>query len=152
MNNRPLYINKHKKAVTPMNLMMGRDMVATENDENELIEWSKLTEIKTKQTIENFWNQWLHSYIPTLEKRKKWEKMVDTDKLENRIVLLMEETRNRRDWKYGKIIKPIIGHNGLIRSALIKTHTGFESTRPLNQIILIPTGGGLFRKTQKNKQ
>jgi hypothetical protein len=56
MNNRPLYIDEHEKAVTPMNLMMGRDMVATENDENKLIEWSELTEIKTKQTIENFWN------------------------------------------------------------------------------------------------
>jgi Family of unknown function (DUF5641) len=49
-----------------------------------------------------FWQQWLINYIDTLDKRVKWTKDSKKEELNNRQVLIVDDTLHCRHWKQAK--------------------------------------------------
>ena len=73
--------------------------------------------------------------MATLKTRSKWEgarKNVEVGQL----VLLEDETRERKDWRLGRIIT-VDGNDGLVRTVGVKTANKKVFTRAVNQIVTL---------------
>ena len=76
-----------------------------------------------------FWRRWIAEYLPTLQTRSKWYNVQNNLK-EGDLVLVSDEQLHRGQWPLGKVIEPIQGHDGLVRSAKVKFE-GTIKTRPI---------------------
>ena len=84
------------------------------------------------------WNRWLKEYFPTLNKRSKWfaeSKPVQVGDL----VYVAEGTR--RTWLRGIVQQVIMGRDGRIRQAVVRTAGGKELKRPIVKLAVMEVAG-----------
>ncbi|XP_037393887.1 uncharacterized protein LOC119263246 [Pygocentrus nattereri] len=92
------------------------------------------------QSLANtFWHRWRTEYLPTLQRRRKWEKEKRNLK-EGDVVLLKNDQLQRNDWHMGIIIKTFPSADGRVRKVEIKTaKDGSSKTflRPVSEVVLL---------------
>ncbi|XP_028406775.1 uncharacterized protein LOC114529217 [Dendronephthya gigantea] len=83
-----------------------------------------------------FWRRWTKEYLPSLQKRQKWNKEERNFK-KNDIVLVLDDKTPRNSWPMGRVLEVYPNRNdGLVRSVRLKTKTS-ELTRPVTKIVLL---------------
>ena len=88
------------------------------------------------QNLKNaFWKRWLQEYLPELTRRSKWFR-ASQPLQSGSLVLICETNEPRSKWKRGKVLRLIIGKDGVARSAEVSTATGVLS-RPVNKLAIL---------------
>ena len=79
---------------------------------------------KEVQKVSNhFWKRFLKEYLPTLDRRQKWNKATSPLKVED-IVWLLQDFTPRGRWPVGKITATHPGKDGVTRVCTVKTAYG----------------------------
>ena len=58
------------------------------------------------------------------------------------LVLIKDATKNRANWKMGRVINPVVGKDGFTRGYKILTGNGYVIERPLQLVCDLEIGGG----------
>ena len=84
---------------------------------------------------DHFWKRWMQEYLPYLTERRKW--MEKRPNLEvGDIVIISDPKSPRGHWPMGRITKVHPDAEGVVRSAIIKTKSGFF-VRPITKLCLL---------------
>jgi hypothetical protein len=86
-----------------------------------------------------FWRRWVKEYLPTLQKRQKWNKPRRNFQLGD-IVLIVDENYPRCSWPLGRITEVKSGKDGYVRRVSLKTKSTILE-RPINKIIFLEADG-----------
>jgi len=84
---------------------------------------------------DHFWKRWMQEYLPYLTERRKW--MEKRPNLEvGDMVIISDPKSPRGHWPMGRITKVHPDAEGVVRSAIIKTKSGFF-VRPITKLCLL---------------
>lgn len=89
---------------------------------------------KVQFLAKNYWDRWLHEYLPTQAKRSKWTDAIKNVKVGD--IVLIADDNQKAKWQKGIILKTHIGKDGQVRSAVVKTANG-EYTRPVVKLAVL---------------
>jgi len=84
-----------------------------------------------------FWTRWIKEYVPHLQRRSKWlwsKKNLETGD----VVLVIDNNAPRNCWRLGRVLEPIKGSDGKVRSARIRTKDT-ELVRPISKLCRLET-------------
>jgi hypothetical protein len=144
INNRPLtYVSNNPTelaAITPNHLIYGQNLNLLPHDEADMSDFDvtyggKVTLEKMahrrNQLITNFQKRFQDEYLAVLRERHtheiaKQNAKVDTVRAGD-VVLVHDKDKRRLNWKLGKIEQLNKGHDGLTRSALVRTTSGLSN-------------------------
>ena len=91
---------------------------------------------KSVQALANmFWTRFIKEYLPTLQERKKWNKITRNFVI-NDIALVKNENIPRSFWPLARIIDVHVGNDGIVRSCKIKLCNNIL-VRPCNKLCLL---------------
>lgn len=133
INSRPLtYIpvsDENEEILTPNHFLLGSSSgmkpLGQFSDNAVLLRSNWLNaQLYTKK----FWNVWIDNYLPTITCRSKWHIPQEPLKV-NDFVLIADETKPNYEWTKGIVTRVNTSSDGQVRSAIVKTPTGFL-TRP----------------------
>ena len=83
----------------------------------------------------NFWRRWQKEYRPQLIERRKW--LSGKANLQpDDVVIIVTSNSPRGHWPLGRIVKPLPGPDGVVRTAIVKTADG-EYVRPVAKLCLL---------------
>ncbi len=85
--------------------------------------------------VNQFWARWLREYLPTLQKRGKWQDEKENVKVGD-LVLLIDENTPRRLWPLALVVHVNVGRDGLVRSVRVKTQSTVL-VRPITKIVML---------------
>ncbi|XP_014217126.1 uncharacterized protein LOC106645718 [Copidosoma floridanum] len=85
-----------------------------------------------------FWTRWSREYLYTLQQRPKWATPRRNFAVGD-VVAVLDPTLLFMvgRWPLGRILRVHLGHDGLVRAAIIRASTG-EYLRPVNKLALLP--------------
>lgn len=122
--------------ITPNHFLLGRvnaTTVPVVPDRKQLCsrkQWRVL-----QQLYNQFWRQWLQDYLPELTRRTKL--YADVEKItKGSLVLVCDGNQSRNQWQRGRVEEVVVGTDGRIRTALIRTATG-SLRRPVSKLALL---------------
>ena len=81
-----------------------------------------------------FWQRWIKEYLPLMQERIKWNR--PRRNLTTGDVVIVNETAPRNSWQLGRVVKPLPGSTGLVRTVLVKTKTN-TLERPVSKLCLL---------------
>lgn len=145
LNSRPLYAltddPNDVQALTPGHFLFGEaPRVPMPIDPPELTNNSIVQLWKDAQEMKkHFWERWLKDYLPTLQKRGKWQRANQNYKL-GQIVIIKDENLAPAHWLLGRIVELIPGSDQNVRTVKIQTKTSILS-RPVQKICILPVEG-----------
>ena len=87
----------------------------------------------------------MREYVRALTERKKWQQHRRNLQL-NYVVLVIEPNTSRGVWPVGLVIETYPGHDGVIKTARVRTKTG-EYTRPVLKLCVLETRESSSDKT-----
>ena len=82
-----------------------------------------------------FWRRWLKDYLPTLQRRSKWQKTTRNMKVGD-VVVVCDYTLPRNVWKLGRVVEVMAGNDGAVRSVKIRTAKS-EYVRSVRKVCLV---------------
>lgn len=86
---------------------------------------------------QDFWKRWHAEYLQTLQQRNKWAK--DTKAIEpGMLVLIKNEQTPPLYWRLGRVVQTHPGHDGICRTATVKTTQGLLQ-RPVVKLCPLPS-------------
>jgi hypothetical protein len=88
-----------------------------------------------KMLADHFWKRWMKEYVPNLIERRKWLSE-QRNIQEGDIVVIADGNNPRGEWPIGRITRPIVGPDGRVQTAMVKTLTG-EYLRPVAKLCLL---------------
>lgn len=113
------------KTLTPAHFLIGEPINLFPDDtnygeipSNRLNRWELLQKI-----TQDFWKRWHSEYLHSLLNRPKWNR-VHRNFQRDDLVIIKEDNLPPARWKMGRIIKPLPGPDGLVRSVILRTSTG----------------------------
>ena len=141
MNNRPLcYIEQEfeEPVLTPNILLRGKSTPVLDEDLQKLNEDESTTRrlkylLKGKEHLRR---RFLKEYVHTLEERQLGVQGSDIDlgpKIGS-IVIIKGDTKDKTQWKLGRVIEKIIGKDGVVRGVKLKLGNGYVVERPFQMI------------------
>lgn len=152
LNNRPLtYIESEggePQVLTPNTILWGEDSQILEDLEPDESEVSKMHK-RLNTARQHAWNRWHKEYIHGLMESHR---MVKGDgKLPNvgEVVLIIGEEKNRGLWKKGKVLRRVVGKDGVIRGVVLQ-HKGHEIERPIQLICPLEIRGEDIEAEESN--
>lgn len=77
---------------------------------------------RSQQLASAMWDRWVSEYLPTLNRRTKW--FGETRPLESGDLVYIVEGDNRKCWIRGIVEEPIMGKDGRVRQACVRTNSG----------------------------
>ena len=86
-----------------------------DNDKYSTKRWRQIQYLS-----QQFWLQWSHEYIQTLQIRSKWQKVKDNFKIHD-MVLVYDENSPRGKWLLGKVVELFPDCQNCICQVLVKT-------------------------------
>lgn len=99
---------------------------------NRLDRWQRVCHLK-----QLFWKKWSTEYLTLLQQRHKWQNSKPNVAVGN-LVLLRDENLPPLKWPLGRVVETIMGKDGVVRVAIIKT--GASTTkRAITKLCLLPT-------------
>ena len=138
LNNRPLcYMGEEFETpvITPNLLLRGQPAPYLEENRDEMSDREEMTRrlryLKTCR--DNVRKRWLNEYLHALQERfnSRPEARHGTTCMEKgSLVLIKDTTKNKANWKVGRIINPIVGKDGVTRGYKILTGSGYVIERP----------------------
>lgn len=139
VNSRPLCYSPNNvdnpEAITPNHLIKrtSRQVVPLVGEYNTQKQWRVAQALAT-----DFWQRWLHEYLPTISRRSKWYDDVEPLRI-GQVVLIIDDTVQRGEWRRGVIPKVYPSKDGKIRSAEVTTVRG-TYMRPVAKLAIINIG------------
>ena len=143
LNNRPLcYMEEEfeQAVITPNLLLRGQPAHFLEenrdNNDDEGLDAMTRRFRYLKKCRENVRKRWLNEYLRALQERINAGSTAKHDATMNKgaIVLLKDSTKNRANWKIGRIVEPIVGKDNVTRGYKILTGKGYVIERPLQLV------------------
>ncbi|XP_065368835.1 uncharacterized protein LOC135961266 [Calliphora vicina] len=96
---------------------------------------------RIQQNLKNgVWKRWVKEYLPELTRRSKWF-AASSPLCPGSLVLICDVNEPRSKWKRGRVLRLIVGKDGVARSADVRTSTGVLS-RPVNKIAVLDVSNG----------
>ena len=80
------------------------------------------------------WSRWIREYVPTLNRRSKWQTPAEQHLKTGDLVWIVEETNPRGYYPTARIVELRYGSDSVARSAVLRTSTG-SLDRPLVKIV-----------------
>ena len=84
--------------------------------------------------VEEWWKYWMDHFTPNLQIRSKWFKQRENISIGD-VVLLVDKSMVRGQWKLGIIEDVFPGRDGLVRSVNVRTSAG-NYNRPITKLAL----------------
>jgi hypothetical protein len=104
--------------------------VFTEGDQHSRKHW------RHAQLLTNhLWKRWMKEYIPLLQQRQKWTAVRRDLKVDD-LVLITDSVEPRSKWLLGRVTKVIVGRDGHVRSAEVRTKSSVLA-RPVTKLCLL---------------
>ncbi|XP_062703806.1 uncharacterized protein LOC134286238 [Aedes albopictus] len=144
INSRPLtYMPQGSadgEAITPNHFLLGRssgmqDPLRTPVD---LASALRSSYQRSQFLSDAVWQRWLKEYFPTLNKRSKW--FTDGKPVQVGDLVYVAEG-SRRTWVRGQVMQVIVGSDGRVRQAIIRTAGGKELKRPVVKLAVMEVAG-----------
>ncbi|CAG7816121.1 unnamed protein product [Allacma fusca] len=88
-----------------------------------------------QKLADQFWRRWKAEYLPTLLRRKKWNREERPLKVSD-VVILTDDAMPRNSWTKGIVVAVFPGKDGRIRVVEVKTSTGVNR-RPVAKLIIL---------------
>lgn len=137
LNNRPLtYVESEEgdaQTLTPNILMWGQDVYDLADIEIDEEEVTKLHR-RLKNAREHVWRRWQKEYVHSLMEAHRINRKDKQQVPEiGEIVLVVGESRNRGEWKKGKVVQQVKGRDGVVRGVVL-LHNGNKIQRPLQLV------------------
>ena len=130
LNNRPLtYVESEEgepQTLTPNILMWGQNAYDLEDIEVDEEEVTKLHR-RLKNAREHAWSRWQNEYVHSLMEAHRVNRRGKQQMPE------IGESRNRGEWKKGKVVQLIKGRDGVVRGVVL-LHNGNRIRRPLQLV------------------
>ena len=140
MNGRPLtHVStdyRDKEALTPNHFLPRQRSpnfppnVVNDKDLCNRKGW-KHAQVMTQQ----FWKRWLREYLPALTERRKWRKEA-RNVCERDLILVVDEDSPRGRWPLGRVLRALLGDDGRVRAADVRTKSG-TYIRPIVKLCLL---------------
>ena len=80
------------------------------------------------------WSRWIKEYVPTLNRRSKWQAPAEQHLKTGDLVWIVEETNPRGYYPTARIVELRYGSDSVARSAVLRTSTG-SLVRPLVKLV-----------------
>ena len=149
MKNRPLcYLREdfEQPVITPNLLLHGQPARFLEEDTVDASdEREKMTRRLPylKACREHVRKRWLNEYLRALQERFNTGPAAKEQMMMNKgsLVLIKDMTKNRANWRIGRIVDSIIGKDGVTRGYKIRTGKGYVVERPLQLIADLEISG-----------
>ena len=136
-NSRPLTYQSmnplHDVSLTSNHFLFGQvgDQFAPESVDssqfNSRKRWRRIQEL-----VRHFWHRWLREWLPTLNRRTKWQKE-QKDVQVNDVVLVIDPGTPRGQWPLGRVLEVYPGKDNHVRA--VKVQVGHkELIRPVVKI------------------
>ena len=144
MNSRPL-IPVSSDSDSPCVLSPNTLLTTKTGDCNEDFSHLNTRDVYTTQwkfvqsLAEQFWTQWRHQYLHTLQSRRKWQQTHDNIK-EGDVVILKDGEQHRNFWPIGLIEHVFPSKDNLVRKVLVRTIKDGQArvyVRPITQTVLL---------------
>jgi hypothetical protein len=136
LNNRPLtYIESNggePKVLTPNTVLWGDNSHILEDPEQDGNEITKMQK-RLNAARQHAWNRWNKEYVHSLMESHRILKGDGQLPRIGEIVLVLGEEKNRGFWKKGKVLRHIIGKDGVVRGVDL-LHQGHEIERPIQLV------------------
>ena len=140
LNNRPLtYISNDPNDIeplTPAHFLNNKPttLILQHELENQHSSWKKRW-LHCQNVVNKIWKRWQKEYLPTLQKRSKWNDKKRNIK-QNDVVLVIDSNQPRGHWLLGRIVGINSDDKGIVRSVEVKTKHGTQR-RPITKLILL---------------
>ena len=138
LNNRPLcYLGEEFEmpVITPNLLFRGQPARFLEENGENMSEGEEMTRRLRylKKCRDNVRKRWLHEYLPALQERFNTRSTPrhEATITKGSLMLLKDTTKNKANWKIGRVVNPIVGKDGVIRGYKLLTGNGYVVERPL---------------------
>lgn len=143
INSRPLtYVpleTADEESLTPNHFLLGNSSGIKQPP-------SELTECRTnlrscwtlvQNITDAFWKRWIKEYLPVITRRCKW--FEDVRDIDVGDLVLIVGTTVRNQYIRGRVEKVLLGRDGRVRQALVRTSTGVYR-RPAMKLALLDVG------------
>ncbi|XP_062535266.1 uncharacterized protein LOC134204457 [Armigeres subalbatus] len=141
INSRPLtympQTSANDEALTPNHFILGsssgnHDLLRTPVNLAETLK----TSYKRSQFLSDaVWSRWIKEYFPTLNRRSKWFEESKQVKVGD---LVYVADGNRRTWiRAKKVVEVIVGSDGRVRQAVVRTASGRDLKRPVVKLAVM---------------
>ena len=129
LNSRPLtYEYETEQVLTPSHLIFGRRLSPVSWDIGSTIEPEQNNTdslckrfLYLSRKLDHFWNRWKSEYLTDLREQHKLEKSKPISVAEGEVVLLHDDNSKRGQWKVGVIERLVVGKDGQVRGASVRT-------------------------------
>ena len=136
LNNRSLtYIESgggEPQVLTPNTILWGDDSHILEDREQDESEVTKMQR-RLNAARQHAWNRWHKEYIHSLMELHRIVKGDGQLPRVGEIVLVLGKEKNRGLWKKGKVLRLILGKDGVVRGVVLR-HKGHEIERPIQLV------------------
>lgn len=85
-----------------------------------------------QELVRHFWHRWLREWLPTLNRRSKWQKE-QKDVQVNDVVLVVAPYTPRGQWPLGRVLEVFPGNVKHVRAVRVKVGRK-ELIRPITRI------------------
>ena len=137
LNDRPLTKMgsdpKDEVPITPSDLLLLRgnsSSPAIASDNPLRRRWATVQELANR-----FYERFTREYLPMLQGRSKWVKERPPLRVGD-VVLVMDSDTKRGRWPLGLVVETVVSHDGLVRSARVKTG-GNIKLRPADRLVFL---------------
>ena len=119
--------------ITPSDLLLlrgnsSRPAIASDNPLRK--RWATIQDLANR-----FYERFTREYLPTLQGRSKWFKERPHLRVGD-VVLVMDDDTKRGKWPLGLVVETVESHDGLVRSARVKTGDSVK-LRPADRLVFL---------------
>ncbi|XP_028395676.1 uncharacterized protein LOC114519703 [Dendronephthya gigantea] len=136
LNNRPLTNIEsdggEPQVLTPNTILWGDDSHILEDREQDESDVTKMHR-RLNVARQHAWNRWHKEYIHSLMESHRIVKGDGQLPMLGGIVLVLGKEKNRGLWKKGKVLRRILGKDGVVRGVVLR-HKGHEIERPIQLV------------------
>ena len=148
LNNRPLcYLGEEFEmpVITPNLLFRGQPARFLEENGENMSEGEEMTRRLRylRKCRDNVRKRWLDEYLRALQERFNTRSTPTHEATitKGSLVLLKDTTKNKANWKIGRVVNPIVGKDGVTRGYKLLTGNGYVVERPLQLLCDLEISG-----------
>ena len=131
--------------ITPNLLFRGQPARFLEENGENMSEGEEMTRRLRylKKCRDNIRKRWLDEYLRALQERFNTRSTPTHEATitKGSLVLLKDTTKNKANWKIGRVVNPIVGKDGVTRGYKLLTGNGYMVERPLQLLCDLEISG-----------
>ena len=104
--------------------------------------------MRAQSYADAIWSRWLRKNVPLQNKRVTWHTQSDLALMTGNLIWVVEPDSPRGYYTLARIIRLYYGHDGCLRSALVKTATRELTRMTVKLAPVLPFSGGRDVATQ----